>query len=57
MIDCVNRFAISIRAIITERDFKTEYLFRMCSIVTNVVTSLEFKPIHCVILDEHGAVT
>ena len=45
MCDSVNKFAITIIAIITERDFKSEYLFRMCSVVTNLVTSLEFKPI------------
>ena len=33
--------------IITESDFNSEYLFRMCSVVTNLVTSLEFQPIHC----------
>ena len=33
--------------IITERDFKSEYLFRMCSVVTNLLTSLEFQPIRC----------
>ena len=27
----------------TELDFKSEYLFRMCSVVTNLVTSLEFQ--------------
>ena len=27
-----------------ELDFKREYLFRMCSVVTNLVTSLEFQP-------------
>ena len=26
-----------------ELDFKSEYLFRMCSVVTNLVTSLEFS--------------
>ena len=31
----------------TELDFKSENLFRMCSIVTNLVTSLEFQPIRC----------
>ena len=31
----------------TELDFKSEYLFRMCSVVTNLVTSLEFQPIRC----------
>ena len=28
-----------------ELDFKSEYLFRMCSVVTNLVTSLKFHPI------------
>ena len=28
-------------------DFKSEYLFCMCSVVTNLVTSLEFEPIPC----------
>ena len=32
---------------IRERDFKSEYLFRMCSVVTNLVTSLEVQPIRC----------
>ena len=32
---------------ITEREFKSEYLFRMCSVVTKLVTSLEFQPIRC----------
>ena len=31
----------------TELDFKSEYLIRMCSVVTNLVTSLEFQPIRC----------
>ena len=31
----------------TELDFKSEYLFRMCSVVTILVTSLEFQPIRC----------
>ena len=47
MIDSVNKFAISKTAIITERDLKKEHLFRMLSVVTNLVTSLEFKPIRC----------
>ena len=29
----------------TELDFKSEFLFRMCSVVTILVTSLEFQPI------------
>ena len=33
--------------VITERDFKCEYLFRMCSVVTNLATWLEFQPISC----------
>ena len=31
----------------TELEFKNEYLFRMCSVVTNLLTSLEFQPIRC----------
>ena len=31
----------------TERDSKGEYFFRMCSVATNLVTSLEFNPICC----------
>ena len=46
-IDSVNKFAISITVINTERDFKSAYLFRMCSVVTNLVTPQEFKPICC----------
>ena len=30
-----------------ELDFKSEYLFRVCSVVTSLVTSLEFQPIRC----------
>ena len=37
--------AVFITATITECDFKSEYLFRMCSVATNLVTSLEFNPI------------
>ena len=33
--------------LITERDFNSEYLFRMCSVVTNLARSLEFQPIRC----------
>ena len=47
MIDIVNNFAISITAIVTERDYKSENLFRICSFVTNLVTSLKFKPFRC----------
>ena len=42
-----NKLAITITAIITARDFNTESLFRTCSVVTNLMTSLEFKPIRC----------
>ena len=30
-----------------EREFKSEYLFRTCSVTTNLATSLEFDPIPC----------
>ena len=30
-----------------ERDFKIDYLFRTCSVATNLVTSLDFNPIRC----------
>ena len=30
-----------------ELDFKSEHLFRMCSVVTNLVRSLEVQPIRC----------
>ena len=30
-----------------ERDLESEYLFRTCSVATNLVTSLEFNPIRC----------
>ena len=33
--------------IITQQGFESEHLFRMCSVVTNLVTSLEFQPIRC----------
>ena len=33
--------------IITELDFKSKKLFPMCSVVTNLVSSLEFQPICC----------
>ena len=46
-IDSVNEFAVFITTIITERDFKSEYVFRMCSVATDLVTSLEFNPIRC----------
>ena len=33
--------------ITTELDFKSEYLFRKCSVLGNLMTSLEFQPIRC----------
>ena len=45
--DSVNKFSITITAIITERDFKSEYLFRLCSVGTNLVTSRELQLIRC----------
>ena len=50
---CSNLFRLTVvtsfnsLTITTELDFKSEYLFRMCSVVTNLVMSLEFQPIHC----------
>ena len=46
-VDSINDFAITITPTITEVDFKSEYLFRMCSNATNLVTSLEIKTIRC----------
>ena len=46
-IDSFNKFAITITVVIIERDFKSEYFFHMCSVVTNLVTSVEFRPIRC----------
>ena len=46
-IDNVNKFALDIKTTITALDFKSEYLFRKCSVATNLVTSLEFNPIRC----------
>ena len=31
----------------TQRDIKSEYLFRMCSVVTNLVTYFECQPSRC----------
>ena len=39
--DKVKKIALQRNAII-ERDFKSEHLFRTCSVATNLVTSLEF---------------
>ena len=38
---------------VTAYDFKSEYLFRTCSVATNLVTSLEFNPIHCATMLGH----
>ena len=46
-IGIVNEFAVFIKTIITEHDFKTEYFFRMCSTATDLITSLEYDPIRC----------
>ena len=46
-IDSFYKFAMSNKAVRTKRDFKSEYLFRMCSVATNLVTSLEIERIHC----------
>ena len=45
--DSVNKFALTVTAITTEREFKSDCFFRMCSVVTNLVMSLEFKAIRC----------
>ena len=44
-IHSVDKLAISITTIIAERDFESEYLFRMCSIANNLMTSPEFRPV------------
>ena len=46
-IGSVKEFAVFITAIITERDFESDCFFRMCSVATNLMTSLEFNPIRC----------
>ena len=45
--DSVIEFAVVITTINAERDFKSEYLFRMFSFATDLVTSLEISPIRC----------
>ena len=40
-IDNINKFTLMTTAII-KRDFKSEYLFRTCSVATNLVKSFEF---------------
>ena len=47
MIDSVDKIPNYSTPIITERDFKSEYLFCMCSVATNLVTLLEIRPIRC----------
>ena len=44
-IDSAKKFAITSTTFCTESDFKSEYLIRMCSVETNLVTSLEFQPV------------
>ena len=50
---CTNLFRLTVLTsfnslpIRKELDFKNEYLFRRRSVVTNLVTSLEFQPISC----------
>ena len=50
---CSNLFRLTVvtsfnsLTIRTELDTKSQYLFRMCSVVTNLVTSLKFQPIRC----------
>ena len=43
-IDSFDKFSKAINYL-TELDFEGDYLFCMCSVVTNLVTSLEFQPI------------
>ena len=45
-IDNFNKFALITTASI-ERDFRSEYLFRTCSVATSLVTSLEFHSDLC----------
>ena len=47
MFDNVNKLEVSIMTTITERDFKSEYLLRTCSVATNLATSLKFRPVRC----------
>ena len=46
-IDSVKKFAKTIVATITARDFKSGCLLRMYSVVTNLATLLEFQAIRC----------
>ena len=46
-IDSVKKISKLLIGITTERDFKSEYLFRICSVVTNVLNSLELQPNSC----------
>ena len=47
MIDNVKKLAVSEKTKSTQLDIKSEYLFRACSVLTNLVTSLEYNPIRC----------
>ena len=41
----VKKFAVNNMTTITERKFKSEFLFRTCSVAANLMTLLEFYPI------------
>ena len=53
-IDSVKDFAVFVTAIITETSdynyFGSAYFFRMCSVATILVTSLNYNPIRCATL-------
>ena len=55
MIDRVKKLAVSnmTTTTTTQRDLKSDYLFRTCSVATNLVTALEFNPIHCATMLYH----
>ena len=46
-VDSLKELAVFITIIITGPDFESEYLFSMCSVATNLVTSQEFYPLRC----------
>ena len=52
----VSKFFQQRSTITTERHFKSEYLFRIWSVVTDPLTSLEFQTTRCA-TNEHGTVT
>ena len=47
MIDYVKKLIVSNLTTIRERDFKSDVLFGTFSFATNLVTSLNFRPIRC----------